>query len=339
MSVLVLGIETSCDECAASVVSDGKRILSDVVSSQVEAHRPYGGVVPEIASREHLKTIVQVAERALSDAHVGLDDIDAVGVTQGPGLIGSLLVGLSFAKAISAAKGIPLVGVDHVAAHLFAVQLEPDPPEPPFIGLVASGGHTCLYIVKNHLDMEPVGTTRDDAAGEAFDKAAKLMGLPYPGGVSIEAESQKGGDPRKYDLPRPMLQSGDLDFSFSGLKTALLYLIRDWSKEEVESERPHLCASFQEAVVDVLVEKSFAAVERFGMDRLVVAGGVAANGRLRERLNKEASRKNVKLWIPSKRLCTDNAAMVAALAHAMFTRGMTSTPDMDAYSTLHRRHD
>jgi len=334
---LVLGIETSCDECAASVVSGNMEILSNVVSSQVEAHRPYGGVVPEIASREHLKTIVQVVEQALDDAHIGLDDVNAIGVTQGPGLIGSLLVGVSFAKAVSMAKGIPLVGVDHVAAHLFAVQLEPDPPEPPFVGLVASGGHTSLYLVKDHLDIELIGATKDDAAGEAFDKAAKMLGLPYPGGASIERESQRNGNPQEYKLPRPMLKSGDLHFSFSGLKTALLHLVKGWPQERVNDELPHLCASFQEAVVDVLVEKSLAATQEHGQGKLIISGGVAANARLRESLGKQAEKRGVRLWVPSKQLCTDNAAMVAALAYFMFTEGRRSDMKMEAYSTLYRR--
>lgn len=337
MSFLTLGIETSCDECASSVVVDGKKILSSVVASQIEAHRPYGGVVPEIASREHLKKIVQVADQSLIDAKVSLDEIKIIGVTQGPGLIGSLLVGLSFAKAISLAKNIPLVGVDHVAAHLFAVQLEKSPPAPPFVGLVVSGGHTSLYLVKDHIKLEMIGATKDDAAGEAFDKVAKFLGLSYPGGISIELESQKGGNPRKYALPRPMLKSGDLNFSFSGLKTALLNLVRGWTKESVEKERADLCASFQEAVVDVLVEKCFDALEKFKIKKLVAAGGVAANARLREVLKKRSKIKNVKLWIPSKKLCTDNAAMVAALAYFMFKEGMVSDQSIEAYSTLYRK--
>jgi len=337
MSLLAFGIETSCDECAASVVADGKKILSNVVASQVEAHRPYGGVVPEIASREHLKKIVQVAEQAIADAKTPLDDIDIIGVTQGPGLIGSLLVGLSFAKAVSLARKIPLVGVDHVAAHLFAAQLEPKPPKPQFVGLVVSGGHTSIYLVNDHIDLEMLGATKDDAAGEAFDKIAKFLGLPYPGGISIELESQKGGDPRKYALPRPMLKSGDLNFSFSGLKTALLNLVRGWSKKRVGKERAHLCASFQEAVVDVLVAKSFEALEKLKIRKLVVAGGVAANARLREVLKMRANIKNVELWMPSKKLCTDNAAMVAALAYFMFKEGIVSDQAIEAYSTLYRK--
>lgn len=337
MSFLTLGIETSCDECAASVVADGKKILSNVVASQVEAHRPYGGVVPEIASREHLKKIVQVVDRALFDAKVSIEEINLIGVTQGPGLIGSLLVGLSFAKAVSLAKKKPIVGVDHVAAHLFAVQLEKDPPKPPFVGLVVSGGHTSLYLVKDHTKLEMIGATRDDAAGEAFDKVAKFVGLPYPGGISIEQESQKGGDPFKYALPRPMLKSRDLNFSFSGLKTALINLVRDWEKEQIEKERANICASFQEAVIDVLAEKCFDALEQFELKKLVVAGGVAANSRLREVLEKRAKIKNIELWIPSKKLCTDNAAMVAALAYFMFQEGTVSDLTLDAYSTLYRK--
>jgi N6-L-threonylcarbamoyladenine synthase len=321
----ILGIESSCDETAAAVVADGREILGSVVASQVGIHRPYGGVVPELASRQHLKVVIPVIREALEQAGLELSQVDGIAVTQGPGLVGALLVGIGVAKGLAYATGKPLVPVNHLEAHIQAAFLEDSPPSFPFIALVASGGHTNLYRVADYDKATLVGRTRDDAAGEAFDKVAKLLDLGYPGGVVIDRISQSG-NPNAIAFPRALLERDSLDFSFSGIKTAVVHFVRRYmdTSKLFSSERPgqappspsvqvaDVAASFQEAVVDVLVRKTCLAVERFGVTKVVVAGGVAANSRLRQRLQEEGARFGLRLHLPRPDLCTDNAAMVAA---------------------------
>lgn len=322
----ILGIESSCDETAAAIVADGREILASAVASQVGIHRPYGGVVPELASRQHLKVVIPVIREALNQAHLELSQVDGIAVTQGPGLVGALLVGIGVAKALAYASGKPLVAVNHLEAHIQAAFLGETPPAFPFIALVVSGGHTNLYRVMDHDKATLVGRTRDDAAGEAFDKVAKLLNLGYPGGVVIDRIS-RSGNPQAIPFPRAYLERDSLDFSFSGIKTAVVHFVHryvDRGKLSAASdvaagagtsppvEVADIAASFQEAVVDVLVLKICLAVQRFGVKEVVVAGGVAANSRLRQRLDEEGTRLGVRLHLPRPDLCTDNAAMVAA---------------------------
>ena len=325
--MIVLGIESSCDDTAAAVVADGRSILSSVVSSQVVIHRPYGGVVPELASRQHLKMIIPVISEALQRADLDLSGVDAIAVTQGPGLVGSLLVGIGVAKALAYATGKPLVAVNHLEGHIQAAFLEESEPAFPVIALVVSGGHTNLYYVRDFGDNTLVGRTRDDAAGEAFDKVAKFLDLGYPGGVVID-DLARSGNPRAISFPRAYLEKGSLDFSFSGIKTAVVNYVhryvdsthRDdvtvegglaWAKE-LPAQVADIVASFQEAVVDVLVQKTMAAAKDFEVNQVVVAGGVAANSRLRHRLQEEVASLGLTLNLPRLELCTDNAAMIAA---------------------------
>jgi len=317
MSRYVLGIETSCDETAAAVVEDGRRVLSNVVYSQAKLHKKYGGVVPEVASRDHLRKLPYVIEEGLDRAGVSLGEIDLIGVTRGPGLVGCLLVGLSAAKGLAYGLEVPLVGINHLEGHLFAHYLERgEEAPPPFVALIASGGHTLLVYVREWGDYELLGETRDDAAGEAFDKVGKLIGLDYPAGARIDRLAREG-DPQAIGLPRPMLDDEGLDFSFAGLKTAVVYYLRG----HPGTAREDLAASFQEAVVDVLVIKTLRAAEAKGAKRIVVVGGVAANSRLRERFRHEGKRLRVEVHFPSLELCTDNAAMIASAAHFHSIRG------------------
>ena len=310
----ILGIETSCDETASAVIRETGEVISSVVSSQVEAHRPFGGVVPEIASRKHMEWIAPVIREALDRAMVSLDDIGAVAVTQGPGLVGSLLVGLGVAKALSYGRGIPLAGVHHLAGHIAAVYLEYPEVAPPFVALVVSGGHTSLFHVLQEDRFRLLGQTRDDAAGEAFDKVAKLLDLGYPGGPIIDAVARTG-DPGAIPFPRGLKRGRTLDFSFSGLKTAVLLHVRDRSLLPLSQHAlADLAASFQEAVVDVLVTKTCQAARRCAVQRVAVTGGVACNRRLRERMRAEGEAEGLDVLIPSPPLCTDNAAMVARAA-------------------------
>ncbi|MGI5916705.1 MAG: tRNA (adenosine(37)-N6)-threonylcarbamoyltransferase complex transferase subunit TsaD [Anaerolineae bacterium] len=353
----ILGIETSCDETSASVVRDGRLVLSNVVSSQVELHRQYGGVFPEMASRQHMVAITQVVRQAMDDAQVEWGDLDAIGVVHGPGLSGSLLVGLNAAKAIALARGLPLVGVNHLEAHVYANWLVPPEVDPdefvapsfPLVCLVVSGGHTDLILMRDHHDYERLGRTIDDAAGEAFDKVARLLGLGYPGGPEIQKVA-KNGNPEAYRFPRA-LQVGPYDFSFSGLKTAVLRLVQEMSApegeepdvrgqkladvsiEEIKDEFPvaDVAASFQAAVVDALVQKTLEAAERFNAVQILMAGGVAANRLLREEMDR---RTNVPVRYPPISYCTDNAAMVAGAAYYQFLAGRRSGYDLDVYPSL-----
>jgi N6-L-threonylcarbamoyladenine synthase len=300
---LILGIETSCDETAAALVTDEGEIRSSVVASQAELHARYGGVVPEVASRRHLELVTPVIREALSEAGVTLADVERIAVTQGPGLIGALLVGLAAAKAVAWSRRLPLVPVDHLDGHIASLYLEPDPLEPPFLCLLASGGHTLLLDVRSHTEQKLLGTTLDDAAGEAFDKGARLLGLGYPGGLEIDRLAREG-DPAAYDFPVARLPG--LDFSFSGLKTALLYAVRELPEEELDARRADLAASYQRAIVRALVDRVRATAEATGRERIAIVGGVAANSELRDALPEATAAPLA--------LCTDNAAMIASAA-------------------------
>jgi len=308
---LILGVETSCDDTCAAVV-DGSRILSNVVSSQAEFHERYGGVVPEVASRHHLELVNAVVAAALDEAEIALAEVDGVAVTQGPGLIGALLVGLSSAKALAAAHRKPLIPVDHLHGHVAANFLEPDPLEPPFLCLVASGGHTLLAGVREHSSYEILGATVDDAAGEAFDKGARLLGLGYPGGPAIQRAAESG-DPEAFDFPVAMSERG-LDFSFSGLKTSLVYRVRDLGPEETQRGRADLAASFQRAIVHQLVTKLRRAARSGEWPAIALGGGVAANAELRQRTETLCRELGLRLKLVPLTLCTDNAAMIASAA-------------------------
>lgn len=328
--MIVLGIETSCDETAAALVRDGNEILSSVVASQIEVHRRYGGVVPELASRKHLEAIVPVVEEALETAGLQPENLDALAATQGPGLVGALLVGYSFAKGYAYSLQIPWCGVDHLEAHLNSVFLGSTPPPFPFAALLASGGHTSVYIVKGHTEFEFMGGTRDDAAGEAFDKVSKMLGLGYPGGPVI-GELSEQGDPDRIRFPRPFLDKTEYDFSFSGVKSAVHRYIQTHDSTFAE-EIPHIVAGFQEAVVDVLVFKLIRAAEDRGCGHIAVVGGVAANRRLRDRAKEEAGRKGLSVHMPPAALCGDNAAMVSAAGYHFLQSGVRSDLDSDVYS-------
>lgn len=330
---LVLGIESSCDETSVAVVEDGRKILSNVISSQIELHRKYGGVVPEIASRKHVELIIPVINSALEQSNVTLNDINIVGVTYGPGLVGALLVGVSVAKAIAYAKQLPIVNVNHIAGHIAANYLQYTNLEPPFICLVVSGGHTNILYVRDYCEFKTLGRTRDDAAGEAFDKVARSLGLEYPGGPAIDRIS-KEGDPNAIKFPRTMFNDGSLDFSFSGLKTAVLNYLNNSKLKNVEYNINDVAASFQKAVVDVLVRNTLMAVQRSNVKTIAVAGGVAANSLLREQLQSEASAKGYDVFFPSIQLCTDNAAMIASAAYYEYQAGNTAGLDLNAVSNV-----
>jgi tRNA N6-adenosine threonylcarbamoyltransferase len=325
----VLGIETSCDETAAAIVEDGRRALADVVATQIEIHRRWGGVVPELASRNHVVQVMPVVDEALSRAGVGPDGIDAIAVTSGPGLVGALLVGVQAAKALALAWRKPLVRVNHLEGHLVAAFLSETAPEFPFLGLVVSGGHTSLYAAEGFGEYRLLGHTRDDAAGEAFDKGAKLLGLPYPGGVAIDRLA-KEGDARAIRFPKAIVKGADLDFSFSGLKTALLHHVKKHGIPEGKG-LADLCASYQEAIVRALVEKAFRAARRFQFDRVVLSGGVAANSRLRAAVAEKAREyEGMEVFLPAPKLCTDNAAMIAVAGTHAFLRGERAGADLNA---------
>lgn len=322
MTGLVLGIESSCDETAASVVAEGRTVLSNVVASQVPLHRRYGGVVPEIASRRHVELVIPVIDSALRDADVKWDDLSAVAVTRGPGLIGSLLVGLAAAKAVAYAAGLPLVGVNHIEGHIYANFLAHVEVEPPLVCLTVSGGHTDLLYISEPGTYRVLGRTRDDAAGEAFDKVGRLLGLPYPAGPHVDALA-RDGDPAAISLPRALPE--DLDFSFSGLKTAAINYLHNAQQRDLPVSEADFAASLQEAIVDALVTKTMQAVEMTGAPMVIISGGVAANSRLRQRLSEETERLGVRFFYPPVELCTDNAAMVASAGYFRWRRGERQT--------------
>jgi N6-L-threonylcarbamoyladenine synthase len=327
--VVILGIESSCDETAAAVVRDGRSLLSNVIASQVDLHARYGGVVPEIASRHHLEVVTPVILQALDDAGLSLAEIEGIAVTRGPGLIGSLLVGLSMAKALAFARCIPLVGVNHLEGHVAAIFLTDTPPEFPFIALVVSGGHTTIYLVEAFRRFTILGQTRDDAAGEAFDKAAKLLDIGYPGGVVIDRLAKEGN---RTAIAFPRAMKDGLDFSFSGLKTSLLMYLRKRGTSVSPAEMCDLAASYQEAIVDVLVEKTLRAAAMTSVSRIVVCGGVAANSRLRDRFRDDAGRSGIAFSVPPPILCTDNAAMIAVVGGHLLQEGHTDCLDLNAVS-------
>ena len=331
--IKILAIESSCDETAAAVVVNGRDVRSNVISSQIALHTLYGGVVPEIASRKHIEKINQVIEQALSDASVTLDDIDAIGVTYGPGLVGALLVGVAEAKAISYAKNIPLVGVHHIEGHISANYIENKELEPPFLCLVVSGGHTHLVKVLDYGKYEILGRTRDDAAGEAFDKVARAIGLGYPGGPKIEKVSHEG-NPHAMEFPRAKIEDGPYDFSFSGLKSAVLNYINGCNMKGIEVVQADVAASFQKAVTDVLVGNAMKAIDEFKMDPFANAGGVASNGTLREAMREACEKKGVKFYHPSPIFCTDNAAMIGVAAYYDFLAGKRDGLDLNAIPNL-----
>lgn len=327
---LVLGIESSCDEMAAALVEDGLRVRAACVRGQAESHRPYGGVVPEIASRDHLRSVSQVVEAVLAEAGVKAEALDGIAATAGPGLLGSLLVGLSFGKALAYRLGVPLVGVHHLAGHLAAAELAAPKLKPPYLGLVVSGGHTALYKITEGAP-ELLGETRDDAVGEAFDKVAKLLGLPYPGGPALSRAAQ-GGDESAYALPRPLQSLPGLDFSYSGLKTAVARLVKQ--EPLSDSRRADLAASFQAAATDVLVSRTRRAARQEGLHRVAVVGGVAANRRLREAMGRAAQRDGLEVFFPPPELCTDNAVMVAAAGARLLSGGERHGWSLSAFSRV-----
>ena len=330
---LILAIESSCDETAASVVKNGRTILSNVISSQIELHKLYGGVVPEIASRKHIEKINQVIEEALSEAGVTLDDLDAIGVTYGPGLVGALLVGVAEAKAIAYAKKLPLVGVHHIEGHVSANYIEHPDLEPPFLCLIVSGGHTHLVIVKDYGEFEILGRTRDDAAGEAFDKVSRAIGLGYPGGPKIDKLS-KEGNPHAIVFPKAKIDGAPYDFSFSGVKSAVLNFINQNKMQGKEIHAADLAASFQQSVVDVLVEHTMLAAKDYQMDKVAIAGGVASNGTLRQAMKEACEKNGLKFYHPSPIFCTDNAAMIGVAAYYEYKKGTRHGWDLNAVPNL-----
>jgi N6-L-threonylcarbamoyladenine synthase len=331
--MLILGIESSCDDCAAALVRDGATILSHTIHSQFEIHKPYGGVVPELASRNHLEKIIPVIETAMEDAGAGWADLDGIAATYGPGLVGSLIVGLSAAKALAFALDIPFRGVNHLEGHLMAIFLEDATLSFPFLGLIVSGGHTSLYQVEGFGAYRLLGQTRDDAAGEAFDKVAKLLGLGYPGGIAIDRLAE-GGNPQAFSFPRAMTSRKTLDFSFSGLKTAVRYFVQQHEPSFIQTHLADLVASFQEAAVDSLIIKLSQAVSSTEIRRVVVSGGVASNSRLRSRLIGLAETEGLAVHFPSPQLCTDNAAMVAAVGYRHLCVGESSPFCLNAEPNL-----
>jgi len=331
----VLGIESSCDEMAAAIVRGGREILSSVVASQTLVHQPYGGVVPELASRDHVRAVSGVAERALEDAGLKLEELVGVAVTAGPGLMGSLLVGLSFAKALAYRAGLPLVAVHHLAGHLVAAELADASLRPPYVGLVVSGGHTALYRVSEEAEPALLGQTRDDAVGEAFDKVSKLLGLGFPGGPAV-SQCAESGDPKAVDFPRPMERKGGLDFSYSGLKTAVLLEVerRGGTDAMSQADIADVAASFEAAAVDSLVRQAGRALRRESLGRIAVVGGVAANNLLRERMRAKGERDGFSVAFPPPDLCTDNAVMIAAAGARLLARGECESLELSAFSRV-----
>ena len=330
---VTLAIESSCDETAAAVMLDGREVLSSIISSQIDIHKLYGGVVPEIASRHHLENVNMVVDQALQEAGITFDDVDMIGVTYGPGLVGALLIGLATAKAYALASGKPLIGVHHIHGHICANYIEHRDLEPPFMALVISGGHTNIVEVTGYNECRVLGGTRDDAAGEAYDKVARVLGLGYPGGPLID-KLAKEGDPHAVEFKRVFLEKGSLDFSFSGIKTGVLNYINSEKQTGREINTADVAANFQAAVLDVIVAKTVSAAVDMNKDRIVMAGGVASNSRLREMMEKECSRHGIKLYYPSPILCTDNAAMIGCAAYYRYMAGHWDDLTMDAVPDL-----
>ncbi len=330
-NIIILGIETSCDETSVAIVKSGDKILSNIIASQMDVHQEYGGVVPEIASREHMKNILITCEEALKKADINLRDIDAIAIANGPGLKGSLLVGLSFAKAMAFALGKSLIGVNHLDGHIYANFLVHKNIKTPFISLIVSGGHTSLILVKAIGKHEIIGTTRDDAAGEVFDKIAKYLNLGYPGGPIIEEIALKGTK-NAISFPRPLTKTPNLDFSFSGLKTAVIYFVNEKIKIKEDLNIADICASFQQAVIETLVIKTLYAAEKYNIKNIVVGGGVAANKSLKKAMLKAGNKVNKKVYFPSKELCTDNAAMIAVVGYYKKLKGFSDSFDLDVYT-------
>ena len=332
--MMILGIDTSCDDTSAGIVMDGRSVLSNVVHSQVQIHHPHGGVVPELASREHIKNIMPVVEESLSEAGIQLSDLDGIAVTVGPGLVGALLVGLYYAKGLAYVSHIPLAAVNHLEGHILSIFLEEDPPSFPFVALTVSGGHTSIYHVEGYGRYTLMGQTLDDAAGEAFDKVAKISGLGYPGGVAIEEMAREGRND-KIKFPRAYMEKGSLDFSFSGLKTAVALYMKKWRDSRTQQKETTLAdivASFQESVVDVLVHKVMTARKKMDVQSVVMAGGVACNRRLRERLSAAAGNEGVQVYFPRPGYCTDNGAMIAATGYHRLLRGEIADMSADVRS-------
>ncbi len=343
---IALGIETSCDETSVGIVVNGKKVLANVISSQIDIHKEYGGVVPEIASRKHLENINWVLEEALTEAGVSLEDIDVVGVTRGPGLIGALLIGVTTAKTIAFALDKPLVGVQHIQGHLAANYIEHEKLKPPFVGLIVSGGHTNLVVVEDYLKIREIGGTRDDAIGEAYDKVARVLELGYPGGPKIDKLAKEGNE-EAIHFKRVLMEKNNLDFSFSGTKTGVINYLNNQKQKGCDFlegnilgdagqpiSKADVAASFQRAILDVVIEKSFSALKLEKLNKLVVCGGVAANSRLRELLKEKGTKENVEIYYPSPILCTDNGAMIGAAAYYAYREGKTDNLDMDANASL-----
>ena len=331
--ILILGLESSCDETAAAVIKNGRTVLSNVISSQIDIHKEYGGVVPEIASRKHIERINTVIEEALKEAGVGLKDLDAIGVTYGPGLVGALLVGVAEAKAICFAADIPLVGVHHIEGHVSANYIENKDLEPPFLCLIVSGGHTHLVVVKDYGEFEILGRTRDDAAGEAFDKVARAIGLGYPGGPKIDKLS-KEGNPDAITFPKTKIEDAPYDFSFSGLKSAVLNYINKAKMMNEEFNPADLAASFQKNVVDTLTEKTIHAAKELHIDKVAIAGGVASNSTLRNSMEEACRKEGLRFYHPSPIFCTDNGAMIGVAAYYEFIKGTRHGWDLNAVPNL-----
>ena len=329
----ILAIESSCDETAAAVVEDGRKVLSSIVASQVEEHKLYGGVVPEIASRRHAEAITPVVRESLEQAGVTLSDIDAIAVTYAPGLIGALLVGVNFAKGLALSANLPLVPVHHLRSHIASNYITNPDLKPPFLCLVVSGGHSHIVMVEDYTKMKIIGKTRDDAAGEAFDKAARTMGMPYPGGIALDKVAEEG-DPLAFKLPRPTVSGSEYDFSFSGLKTAVINLIHNSQQKGTEINKADICASFRYAVVDCLTTNFIKAAEDTGVKKLVIAGGVSANSLLRRTLEDECKKRGFELYMPEKSLCGDNAAMVGAQGYYEYLSGNIADTELNAYATM-----
>lgn len=331
--IAILAIESSCDETAAAVVLDGRDVRSNIISSQIEIHRLYGGVVPEIASRHHLENINGVVEEALAEAGATMDDIDAIGVTYGPGLVGALLIGLATAKAYALATGKPLVGVHHIHGHICANYIEYEELEPPFMSLVVSGGHTNIVQVTDYNACKILGGTRDDAVGEAYDKVARVLGLKYPGGPEIDRIAREG-NPHSVEFKRVFLEKGSLDFSFSGIKTGVLNYVNSEKQAGRDINVPDVAAAFQQAVLDVIVTKTVDAALDMKSDKIVMAGGVASNSKLREMMDEQCEKNGLKLYYPSPRLCTDNGAMIGCAAYYRYKEGSFDDLSLDAIPNL-----